>query len=298
MTINRVTQSMMTGRSLGNLQGSLTKLAQLQEHLSTGKVLNRPSDAPADAASAMRLRSAVADQQQYARNAEDGLGWLTTIDATLQSTNHQLRRARDLALQGANAATGPQARVALAIEVEQLRDSLVAAANTTYLDRPVFGGTTAGSVAYDDSGPAAAFVADTNPVRRTVADGVTIDVQLAGPAAFGPDGDSVFDHLTALATALRANDTTGIGEGITALTADSDRVSGALAGVGSRMLRLEQAVQRADDVELGLTNSLAEIENTDLPAAMVELQMQEVAYQAALAATARVMQPSLVDFLR
>jgi flagellar hook-associated protein 3 FlgL len=69
MAIGRVTQSMLTDRSLTNLQGGLSRLAEIQEHLSTGRILNRPSDNPADAATAMRLRSAVGAQQQYARNA-------------------------------------------------------------------------------------------------------------------------------------------------------------------------------------------------------------------------------------
>jgi len=43
--------------------------------------------------------------------------------------------------------------------------------------------------------------------------------------------------------------------------------------------------------ELDLTNALSEIENADLPETMVALQMQEVAYQAALAATSRVARP-------
>lgn len=298
MTITRVTQSMLTDRSLSGLQGSLGRLAEIQEHLSTGRVLNRPSDSPADAASAMRLRSGIAAQQQYSRNAEDGLGWLNTIDATLQGASTQVRHARDLALQGANGAPSAATREALATEVDQIRASLVAAGNTSYLGRPVFGGTTAGTVAYTDTAGVAAYVADGNPVNRTIAEGVSLDVALSGPAAFGADGDSVFDHLTALSAALRAGDATGIRAGIDALTLDGDRVSSALANVGTRTVRIEQAAQAAKDAELSLTNSLSEIENADLPETMVELQMQEVAYQAALAATARVLQPSLVDFLR
>jgi flagellar hook-associated protein 3 FlgL len=298
MTVNRVTQSMMTDRSLSNLQLSLGRLAETQEHLSTGRVLNRPSDNPTDAAAAMRLRSAIAGQQQYVRNAEDGLGWLNTIDATLQGVSSQVHRARDLALQGANAATGPTAREALAVEIEQIREGLLSAANTTYLDRPVFGGTVAGSVAYTDPAGVATYVGDGNPVTRTVAPGVSVDVQLAGPAAFGADGDSVLDHLTALATALRAGDTAEIRAGIDRLSVDGDRVASALADVGARTLRIEQAADRATGAELDLTNALSEIENADLPETMVALQMQEVAYQAALAATSRVLQPSLLDFLR
>ena len=298
MAIQRVTQSMMTDRSLSGLQHSLGRLAEIQEHLSTGRVLNRPSDSPTDAARAMRLRAALAEQQQYARNAEDGLGWLNNLDATLQGVNDQVRRARELALQGANAATGPAAREALATEVEQLRAGVLAAANTSYLGRPLFGGTTGGATAYVETAGVATYAGDGRPVNRTVADGVVIDVAVAGPAAFGPDGDGVLDHLDALATALRSGDQAGIQAGIDTLATDMDRITSSLSDVGARTLRIEQAAQRAADTELELTNSLAEVENTDLPKAMVELQMQEVAYQAALAATARVLQPSLVDFLR
>lgn len=298
MTVNRVTQQMLTNHSLAGLQQGLGRLAEIQEHLSTGRVLNRPSDSPADAASAMRLRSGISVQQQYARNAEDGLGWLNTIDATLQGASTQVRRARELALQGANGSPNQATRDALAAEVEQIRAGLVATGNTTYLGRPVFGGTTAGTTAYADAAGVASYVGDANPVNRTIAEGVTIDVQLAGPAAFGADGDSVLDHLGALATALRSGDGAAIRAGIDVLGLDGDRISSALADVGTRTVRVEQAAQRAQDMELDLTNSLSEIENADLPETMVRLQMQEVAYQAALAGTARVLQPSLVDFLR
>jgi flagellar hook-associated protein 3 FlgL len=298
MAISRVTQSMLTDHSLTRLQGGLTKLSEIQEHLSTGRVLNRPSDNPADAGAAMRLRSAVGAQQQYARNAQDGQGWLDTLDATLATAGDVVRRARELAQQGANATAGPQAREALATEVDQIRAGLLSTANATYLDRPVLGGTTAGRVAFAEAGGVVTFSGDANPVNRTVADGVVVDVALAGPAAFGADGDNVFDHLSALSTALRSGDVAGIRTGLDTLKADGDRIVVSRADVGARTVRVEQAALRAGDTELSLTNSLAEIESADLPRTMVELQMQEVAYQAALAATARVLQPSLVDFLR
>ena len=298
MAISRVTQSMLTDHSLTRLQGGLTKLSEIQEHLSTGRVLNRPSDNPADAGAAMRLRSAVGAQQQYARNAEDGQGWLGTLDTTLATAGDVVRRARELAQQGANATAGPQAREALATEVDQIRAGLLSTANATYLDRPVLGGTTAGRVAFAEAGGVVTFSGDSNPVNRTVADGAVVDVALAGPAAFGADGDNVFDHLSALSTALRSGDVAGIRTGLDALETDGDRIVVARADVGARTVRVEQAALRAGDTELSLTSSLAEIESADLPRTMVELQMQEVAYQAALAATARVLQPSLVDFLR
>lgn len=298
MAITRVTQSMLTERSLAHLQGGLGRLAQIQEQLSTGRILNRPSDNPADTASAMRLRSSVGAQQQYARNAEDGVGWMNSLDVALQGAGDAVRRARELGQAGQSGAASAASRAALAAELDQLRTGLVATANTTYLDRPLMGGTTVGRVAFAEVGGAVTFAGDQNPVNRTIAEGVVVDVAVRGTAVFGPDGDNVFDHLTALSAALRAGDTAGISAGLDELAADAQRITVARTDLGARTVRVEQAVLRAGDAELSLTNSLAEIENADLPETMVELQMQEVAYQAALAATARVLQPSLVDFLR
>ncbi|WP_374454263.1 flagellar hook-associated protein FlgL [Nocardioides sp.] len=298
MTIGRVTQSMLTNRSLDRLQSSLTRLSELQEHLSTGRVLNRPSDNPADAASAMRLRSSVGAQQQYARNAQDGIGWLDTLDSTLGTANDLVRRAREVGQQAVSGAVNQDTREALAVEIEQLRSSLLGTANTTYLDRPVLGGTTAGAAAFSEAGGVVTYAGDANPVKRAVAEGVVVDVAVAGPAAFGPDGDNVFDHLTALAAAVRTGSTSAIQAGVSALEGDGSRLVVARTDVGARADRVEQAGIRAGDTELSLTNALSEIENTDLPLATVQLKMQEVAYQAALAATSRVLQPSLLEFLR
>jgi flagellar hook-associated protein 3 FlgL len=287
---------MMSNGSVTAMQTSLSRLAKLQEQLATGRVLNRPSDSPTDTTSAMRIRSSLADVQQYGRNAEDGNGWLSTIDSALTGANDEVLRARDLALQGANAgAVGPEARAALAAEVDQIRESLINTANTNYLGRPVFGGVTAGPEAYDATG---AYVGVPGAVNRTIGEGTTVRVDVAGDVAFGSPGSSVFDHLTALSTALRAGDQAAITAGIADLDSDRTRITTTQAEVGSRQNRVQAAVQMASDTGLRLRSSLSEVENADLPKTIVDLQMQQVAYQASLGATARVMQPSLLDFLR
>ncbi len=292
----RITQGMLTSRSVDWLQSSLSRTAKVQEQLSTGRVLNRPSDSPTGTTSAMRLRSELNDQRQYARNAEDGSAWLNLIDSTVGGMTNDVRRARELALQGANTGVmSPASREALATEIEQIRESLVAQTNTDYLGRPVFGGVTPGGKAFDASG---AYVGVPGEVRRTVAAGVTVRVDVTGTDLVGPNGSSLFDDLEVLADAVRAGDFTTIGNGLTALQGRLDQLAVVRAQVGSAQTRTEAAAAKARDAELALTNSLSEVENTDLPRAIVDLKMQEAAYQAALAATGRVIQPSLVDFLR
>jgi flagellar hook-associated protein 3 FlgL len=296
MTINRVTQGMMMDRSYLSLQTGLSRLAKTQEQLSTGRILNRPSDSPTDTTAAMRMRASLADETQYARNAEDGLGRLGQTDVTLQSMLNQVRLVQQRALQSVNPLNqSPAAREALAAEIEQLRESLIDGANTTYLGRPVFGGIVNGSAAYDASG---SFVGVTGNVQRTIGKDVKVAVNIDGPDVFGPPGASLFDTLTAMADSVRAGTMATTQTELTSLDTAMNRMTSALADVGTRTNRLDRAAQSAKDAVLELTSSLSEIENVDLARATMDLKMQEVAYQAALASTARLVQPSLADFLR
>ncbi|MBA2955793.1 flagellar hook protein [Nocardioides sp. MAH-18] len=299
MTLVRVTQNMLGKQSYAGLQVSMNRLATSQEQLTTGRLINRPSDNPTGATTAMRIRADLADKQQHLRNASDAQGWLDQIDTTLGTMTDQVRRARELAMSANSGIMSPESREALAVEVDQIRQGLIAGANTTYLDRPVFGGVTAGTTAYDGAG---AFVGQSSPtgVVRTVAEGAKVRVDVEGPAVFGDDtaADSMFDHLAALSTALRTANQAGIDAAATALDVDFKRIVNVRADVGARANRVENARTVAADGELTLRNGLSEVENVDLAKATVDLKLQEVAYQAALGATARVVRPSLLDFLR
>jgi len=304
MTLVRTTQGMLSRQSFTGMQTAMARVAKAQEQLTTGRLINRPSDDPTGATTAMRLRSSLASQEQYVRNADSAVGWLNQTDGTLSTIGSQLTRARDIALQGANTgAMGPEARLALATEVDQIREGLIATANTQYLDRPIFGGITAGTFAYNSDGTladpdAVGLPSGQGGVYRTIADGVRVRVDLEGPEVFGTSPNSVFEQLAALSSALKSGDETGISAAIGNLKSAADRVTNAQSEIGARTVRVERAREVAADAVLSLTNSLSEVENVDLAKATVDLGLQEVAYQAALGATARVLQPSLLDFLR
>jgi flagellar hook-associated protein 3 FlgL len=295
MPAMRVTHNSIARNSLQGLQGNLDRLGKLQEQLSSGRAITRPSDSPTGTVSALRLRSEMRQVEQHARNADDGLGWLGTIDQTLTSSSATLRRVRELTLTGMNTgATSTEAQEALAIEISGLRDTLLGVANTTYLGRPVFGGTTNASTAYAADG---SYTGDTNPVVRTVGANTTIRVDANGPEVFGTGSDSVFQVLSDIASHLR-NDPSQLGTDLTKLDAAMKNIQGKVSDVGARYSRVEQARTIADDRKLTLTKDLSDVESIDLPKTVMDLQMQEVAYEAALGATARAVQPSLLDFLR
>jgi flagellar hook-associated protein 3 FlgL len=308
MSMNRITSRAISQSSLAGLQTNLGRLAKVQEQLSSGRTINRPSDSPAGTVSAMQFRSEASAAEQHVRNAEDGKSWLATIDTTLtKMIDEGVNKARDLTVQGLSTGSGtPQTREALAAQVDQIRQSLLTDANATYLGRPVFGGVTSASVAYNPDG---SYAGTTPPpvgslaapaVVRKVGPSTEVRVDITGPEIFemtDGSGRNLFTVLEDISASLRDNSI-----GLSPLLSDLDAVkNGMLAGVadvGARAQRVDSALQTAKDSVISLTNSLTEVESTDVPAAIVEMKLAEMSYQAALAATSRAIQPSLADWLR
>jgi flagellar hook-associated protein 3 FlgL len=292
----RITQNMLVDRSIGGIQTSGSRLAQLQEQATSGKRINRPSDAPSDAAQAMKLRSSITSLEQYGRNADDGIARLGLADSTMGEVTTLIQRARDLGLQGANSgAMSQSARNALATELDSIKAALIDQANVSYLGRPVFGGITAGTQAYDATGT---YVGTDGAITRKVDEGQRVRVDVPGTSVFGSGASSVFAEVDALATALRSGDDAAVRAGLTALDTRRETVSDARSLAGTAQQRLEKAQSALLDKKLSLTSSLTSVEDIDLPSTLIELNLQEVAYKTALSAAGRAIQPSLSDFLR
>jgi len=296
MFIHRVTEQSLMATSLVGLQGNIDRLQRLQQQMTSGKTIQRPSDSPGGTVEAMQLRGDLRLSAQYARNANDGIGWLGTLDGTMTNMVSDLQRVRDLVVQGMSAGSAdvPGAREAIATEVDNMRGAVLTAANTRYLDRPIFGGTTAGTQAYDPSGN---YVGDAGAVLRTVADSTRVRVDSSGPDVLGSGPSGVFGVLSSISDNLRNNPAALAGD-LNNLDAAIGKVSTELASVGTRYNELMQLGQAATDRQTTLTAQLSDVEDIDLPKTITDLQLQQTAYQAALAATAKVIQPSLLDFLR
>ncbi len=295
MSTPRITQRLSVATSVAAMQTGMARLARSQERLSTGRAINRPSDSPTGTNDAMRLRAELAAKAQYTRNAEDGGSWLGNADSTLTSMLDEVRVARNLVVQGASTGSaGPDAREAIAQQITQIRAGLLSEANTQHLGRPLFGGTTANSAAYDASGT---YLGDGGDVSRTIGKGISLAVNVTGPEAFSAGSDDLFGVLDDVVDQLR-NDPASLGTSLDRLDAVSASMRTALADVGARENRVDTALSTLSSTTLDTQSALSGVEDVDIASATMDLQMQEVAYQASLAATARVIQPSLVDFLR
>jgi flagellar hook-associated protein 3 FlgL len=310
MTTLRVTQRSMAQQTLAGLQANISRLGQLQQQLSSGRQISKPSDSPTGTVSAMQLRSQIRTNEQWSRNAADGIGWLGTIDQTLSDSLDAVRSARGLVVQGLNTgALSPDARNALAAQVDEIRATVIGLANTNYVDRPVFGGTTSGTKAYDANGvyvgnpppPVPPIPGGSAGITRSVGADSAVRVDQTGPEVFGaalPAGKDLFSVLATISADLKSGNTTLLSADLTDLDKSMSTMTSKLAAVGANYSRVEQMQQAADNRVITLKSSLSGIEDIDLPKTIVDLQMQQVAYQAALGATQKIITTSLADFLK
>ncbi len=295
----RVTQNAIALTMLAGLQSNKQELSDLQLQLSSGRKIRRPSDDPVGTDQAMQYRGELARFQQYQRNGQDGLSWLGTADSALQNGVSLLQRLQVLTTQAANTgASDASSRAAIAEEVKALKQDMFGISNTTYLGRPIFGGTTSNTSAYvQDALGNVTYSGDTGKVNRSVGPNAVVQVNVNASDAFGPTGSdvfSVFDKVISDLSSNPANLTNDIADVIDA----RKRMSNAQAIEGASYNRITQMNNLAGQHTDTLTGDLSDVENVDTAQAVTQLTMQQVSYQASLAAMSKVLQLSLTDFLR
>ena len=98
----RITQRAVALTSLQGLNRNLDAVGRLQQQLTSGRLINAPSDSPTGTNTAMQTRAEQAAAAQQGRNISDAQSWLGQADSTLRAMLDTTRRVRDLTVQGLN----------------------------------------------------------------------------------------------------------------------------------------------------------------------------------------------------
>ena len=304
--LNRVTNLTMSANAQRTLQTQQSRLSELQEKATTLNKISRPSDDPAATAKALETRSLLAATAQYGRNIDDGNTWLTAADSALEQATNVMHRIKDLTVLAGNGSLKQSGKDAIAIELEALNKALVSSPTAS---------TWAGT-----SLPATRM----RPVRSLrVRPGTPASPRHRHPARLQrhgrqPGGTAHQRHPDRSGGRRRrsifGDDNGSVFDTVANWQRNSDRQGYFLAGgshcdvglthrqrtcrVGTRQAQLERAGTVNTELEAALDAQRTGIEKADLGSVIMDLKLQETNYQVALAATARVLQPTLMDFLR
>jgi len=280
--------------------------------VSTGKRINRLSDDPVGLVSVLNLRSSLDYIAQLERNISMGNSWLAMGETALAQVEEVLSQAKVLTIQMANDTQGAQERASAAVEVEGYFHQVLSLANTQVDGRYIFSGTQTATAPFawgvDGFGnPGILYQGNDTEFEINIAQGINVAVGRDGTDIFGghafdwsdPDAgqDNIFKTLLDLKGHLESNDRDGIQTAMGELDSHMDNLRTLIADTGAKMNRLELKSNIIQDLRLTYTDRKSELEDADIAEAIMDLKAKELAYQAALNSSAKVMKMSLVDFL-
>jgi flagellar hook-associated protein 3 FlgL len=298
----RITEGIISGRNLADLQRANAAVAKASMQVSTGNRLQRPSDDPQAVQKALNLRGDLAATAQYMDTAGASQGWAQATDDALADINDVLQRAREAVVQGGNGTMSQKDRNDIATQIDQLIGQAKASGNATFDGQYIFAGQKTDTAPYDPDG-ADTYNGDTGSIVRTI--GPAVSVQLNGSMGSvlgnGSDGKAL-QVLRDIAAHLRggtAADTNALRTSdLSAIDASMADVSTARAEAGALSNRLTTAANRLTDLQTSTEKVRSGVEYVDLAEAISTLSSQQAVYQAALQATgSSLSQRTLMDFL-
>jgi flagellar hook-associated protein 3 FlgL len=292
----RVTQQMIHQNSLRHMNQNLSRLEKANYQVSSGKQLHRPSDDPNGVSKAMNLKSALAANEQYERNTNEATLWLDETDQTINDMVNVMQRVRELAVKGNTDTLSDHDKSIIATEVEELTEQVRTFANSKVNGNYLFNGQKTKESPFPNKDSYENDPFDTGAKSFTIADGVVVQANVTADKLFGTatDNTSLFQTLNNLADGLR----TGNPIPLEQIDKGIERILSTAAEAGAKQNRVEAVANRIEDSNLELKSMLSKIEDIDYAEAITRLKSEESIYQATLAASAKIIQPSLMDFLR
>jgi flagellar hook-associated protein 3 FlgL len=298
----RITEGIISGRNLADLQRANAAVAKASQQVSTGNRLSRPSDDPQAVQKALNLRGDLAATAQYMDTASASQGWAQATDDALSDINDVLQRAREAVVQGGNGTMSQKDRNDIATQIDQLIGQAKASGNATFDGQYIFAGQKTDTAPYDPDG-ADTYNGDTGSIVRTIGPGVSVQLNGSMGSVLGNGSDGkALQVLRDIAAHLRggtAADTNALRTSdLSAIDASMADVSTARAEAGALSNRLTTAANRLTDMQTSTEKVRSGVEYVDLAEAISTLSSQQAVYQAALQATgSSLSQRTLMDFL-
>lgn len=337
----RVTNKMLSTSFLRDMNNNLANLQELQQQMTSGKEIRRPSDNPFKVARAMQLHSNINANKQYNENISDTINWLDTTDTALGQAGNVLQRVRELLISAGNASYSENERRAIKDEINEKIGEIAQILNTNFDGKYIFGGTR-GTTKPVDAAPDATtnntklfynsrsgveldlnstdvnVQNELNMIRSKmsveISQGVSMDynVTAADIIEFTSEDGTVYnlmELLTNITNHLDGKDNDGNldeAKALELLNKDdlkgiTDTINNLLkirSEVGAKQNRMDSAKLRNEEETFNMKEILSETEDIDITEKTMQYATMQMVYMASLQTSARVLQPTLMDYLR
>jgi len=311
----RITSRMMSRQVMNNLNTLYKDLNKYHTQASTGKAFQKASEDPMNAIRSMDISSKISRTEQYATNIESAYAVLNETETSLAAISDSITEVKNSLLKATSTTYNDEDRVVLAKTVDNMKENIIAQLNKEYAGKYIFGGyntyqppfttTVAGEVLYNDLD---LLTMDTTTYNNLMGQEITVqtgkstkmNTALPGIAVTGFGDDNMINVLEKVSAALNASPASI--DDLKVLTEQVDdmftNVQNHISSVGSKAKNLEVMQLQIEEVQINLTELLSQVANVDLEEAVINYKTAEMVYNSALAVSAKIIQPTLVDFLR
>jgi flagellar hook-associated protein 3 FlgL len=293
----RVTDRLLFDGLTKNLQRNASELFRLQNIVSTGKKINKPSDDPVSYSKILEYDELISRSDQYTENIGHAIGFLEVSDSALSGVGDILIRAKELAVAQGNDTMNADDRQSAAIEVQGLFEELVQLANTKLGDRYIFAGYKTQTEPFSTAG---VYSGDSGEIMVEVGPDTTIQTNLPGDSLFKGIGGGIdiFTLLNDLKVYLENNDGASVRGSLDSFDTASDIILNGRGDIGGRLNRLDSTMSNTEDLKIEIMNLRSGLEDADIIKAVSDLALQQNVLEASRASSARIIEPTLLDFLR
>lgn len=299
----RVTQTMLNSNMLRNLNNSMRNMDKFQEQLSSGKKVSKPSDDPVVAARGMYYRSSLMENDQYLRNTSEAQSWMDMTDATMDEMGNVLHRIKELLVYSGDGALSDADLKAMGSEITQLRDHLGTLANQQINGKYIFAGTEVLTPPFDENvstpnGTGDFTNTNSSELQLEVSQNVFVSINVNAQRIFNYPNNAgnmfkVLDNVL-----LKLNNGESASQYLSDVESQMNNLLAERATLGAKVNRIDLIKERLETADVNITGLMSKNEDADLSEVITDLKMQENIHSAALGAGARIIQPTLLDFLR
>ena len=300
----RITQESLNRTTLSNINLNYKKIQAIQEKLSSGKQINRPSDDPSGTRKVLGLRAEELQVQQFLDNTETAKEQINYTSNTLESIQELFLKVKGLSIQAGNDTLGQSDRNIIANELDELLESVLQNANTDNNGRYIFSGTKTLTSAFtatrDNNGniSSVSYNGNNEEIKYQIGPNTFIQINLPGGKLF--QDNKAFSTLISLRDALKAStfDSAAFSNLRNTFDAAANALSTEVTKFGAKANRLEMTTTSLENSQTALKELISYTEDADVASLIVDLQHQENVLQSSLKTGAMVIQQTLLDFLR
>lgn len=278
-----------------------SEMMEANEVVSSTKRINNLSDDPVGLVSVLDLRSSLANVKQIERNIQLGKNWLSSGESALTQVEELMVSTKELVIQMSTATVGDTERQNAVELVDGYLEQMVSLANSQVGGRYIFGGTNTETTpfALNAGGTQVLYSGNDTPFSIKIGKDTNIAIGRDGEDIFGENWDDTnfFKTLIDLKTHLQSNDVSEIGATLDKLDTHLDKVRAVISDMGGKTIRMEVKENIVQELEVAYKERKSSIEDADITEAIMILKSKELAYNAALASSSKIMQLSLVNFL-